>query len=89
MNHAYSLIRKSTGLCVAQTRECPLESVSSRRKRSVEEEKAYAACDQFIVEAQKTVKQLLGNLTSRLIHDAREACVTDVLSTDNRAVVQS
>ncbi|CAF0764212.1 unnamed protein product [Adineta ricciae] len=81
---SYYLIRASSGLCVTRLRQCRIES-SPRRKRFIDETTAYEVCNLFINEASKTVKKLLGNSAMSSIPHAREACVTDILSSSNAA----
>lgn len=89
---SYDLSRASTGLCVTRNSQCVLESsgrrrrCTERRKRSTDEAIAYKVCDLFIAEAEKTAKQMTGDTKSTLITQAREACVNDILLTDDLSV---
>ena len=76
------MIRGSSGVCITRMRQCRIES-AGRRKRATSEAKATEVCDVFIDEAKKTTKQLVGSTNSPMIIQAREACITDILSTGN------
>lgn len=47
---------------------------------------AYQVCDLYIGEANKTAKQITGGTKSTLIIHAREACVNDILTTNDLTV---
>lgn len=79
---AYGLILNSTGLCVNRARRCEIESVG-RRKRSTSISKATEACDLFINKSRDTARQLLPSSNSPMINHAREACITDILTTND------
>ncbi|CAF0764195.1 unnamed protein product [Adineta ricciae] len=76
------LILRSSGLCVTRLPQCTLES-SGRRARSTSDTVVYEACDLFISEANKTAKKLTGQNAGQLVTHAREACVTDMLVTND------
>ncbi|CAF1284863.1 unnamed protein product [Adineta ricciae] len=76
------LILRSSGLCVTRLPQCTPES-SGRRARSISDTVVYEACDLFISEANKTAKKLTGQNAGQLVTHAREACVTDMLLTND------
>ena len=80
------MILNSSGMCVNPIPECVIES-SGRKRRSIEEETTAAAvCDVFIEEANKAAAQLVKTSDSPMKNIAREACISDILLTNNTEV---
>ena len=83
---SYDLILNSRGLCVVPIRECIIES-TGRKRRSVEEETTAAAvCDVFIEEANKAAAQLVNASNNPMSNNAREACISDLILTNDPSV---
>lgn len=78
----YGLILNSTGLCVNRARRCEIES-AGRRKRSTSVSKATEACDLFIDKSRDAARQLLPSSSSTMINHGREACITDIVTTND------
>ena len=83
----YSLILASEGLCINRPRQCTSETAPGRRKRMTSLTTVTEACNVFVEESKLAAQQIVGNITSPMIDHAREACITDILLTNNPEVL--
>lgn len=90
ITQSYKLILESSGLCVTKSPGCRLENavnpLGRRRRQTASDKNAVKVCDEYMKEAYRIAKTIVGNIGSRMTEHARAACITDVTRSSNPQV---